>query len=141
MGKKNSVVSYLYLIGLALVAIGCFLPLWTAFGGNANGASAISYLKDDGNTVRKIGVILTLLGAIAGIVLCFVKVKSVGLLKLVSLIVSFAGGAYVFFNTSDAAKKIGKGLAKITNSAPSIGFYLILAGWIIALVGWILKRD
>lgn len=140
MGKKNSAIGYLYLIGLALVAIGCFLPLWTHFGGRSNGATAISFLNDDGNTIRKIGVILTLAGAIAGIIICFVKVKSVGLIKLVSLIVSIAGGAYVFFNTSDFAKNVGKTVAKVTKSAPSIGFYLILAGWVIALVGWILDR-
>ena len=141
MGKKNSATSYLYLIGLALVAIGCFLPLWTAIGGRFNGAPAVSYLNDKGNTVRKIGVILTLAGAIAGIVFCFIKVKSVGLFKLVSLIVSIAGGAYVFFNTSDFGKKFAKGAAKIDLANPSVGFYLILIGWVVALVGWILKRD
>ena len=141
MGKKNSVLSYLYLIGMALVVIGCFLPLSTHFGGNANGNSAFSYITSDGKGIVKIGSILALLGAVAGVVFCFLKVKKVGLIKLVSLIVSIAGGVYVFFNTSDFAKSMMKGVGKITKSAPGIGLILIIAGWVVALVGWILNRD
>ena len=141
MGKKVSILSYLYLIGMALVAIGCFLPLTTHFGGNANGSSAFKVITSNGNGIVKTGAILALLGAVAGILFCFIKIKNVGLLKLVSLIVSVAGGVYVFFNTSDFAKNVVKGLGKITKSAPGIGLILIIIGWVAALIGWILNRD
>lgn len=141
MGKKTSILSYLYLIGMALVVIGCFLPLSTHFGGNANGSSAFNIILKDGKAVVKIGAILAFVGAVAGVVFCFLKVKKVGLLKLVSLIVSVAGGVYIFFNTNDFAKSMMKGVGKITKSAPGIGLILIIVGWIAALVGWILNRE
>lgn len=141
MGKKVSIIGYLYLIGMALVVIGCFLPLSTHFGGNANGSSAFNIILKDGKAVAKIGAILAFVGAVAGVIFCFLKVKKVGLYKLISLIVSIAGGLYIFFNTSDFAKSMAKGIGKMTKSAPGIGLILILAGWIIALVGWIKNRD
>ncbi|MCR4630607.1 MAG: hypothetical protein K5786_03150 [Treponema sp.] len=148
MGKKSiNLLSYLYICGMLLVVIGCFLPLSTVFGGHANGKSAFDYIGSDGKGVMKIGAILAFAGAVVGFCLSFLKelsilkIKQIGLIKLISLILSIAGGVYVFFNTSDAAKSLAKGIGKITKQAPGIGLILILAGWVIALVGWILKRD
>ncbi|MCR5188691.1 MAG: hypothetical protein K6C97_07120 [Treponema sp.] len=140
MGKKVNIMSYLYCIGLLLVVVGCFLPLSTSFGGNFNNNSAFSYITSKGKGIVKIGSILTILGAVAGIVFSFVAIKKAGLIKLVALIVSIAGGLYVFFSTSDAAKSALKTVGKITKSAPGIGLILIIAGWVVALVGWIMNR-
>lgn len=146
MGKKVNLMSWLYCCGMALVVIGCFLPLSTVFGGHANGNSAFDYIGKDGKGVMKIGAILAFAGAVLGVCLSvlkelsILKIKQISLIKLISLILSIAGGVYVFFNTSDAAKSIAKGIGKITKQAPGIGLILILAGWVIALVGWFLNR-
>ena len=136
MAKKSGILSYLFVIGLALVVIGCFFPLSTTKLFGANGSSAFQIITSDSNGILKVGAILTFVGAVCGVVLSFLAVKNSGLLKLFSLIASVAGGLYVFFNTSST----GRSIAKATlNFGP--GFYIILAGWIIALIGWVLYRD
>ena len=145
MSKKSvNVVSFLYLIGMALTLIGCFLPLSTAFGKNVNGNSAFYYLQKISNGgVLPLASLLTILGAAAGIVLSFIAIKKAGLFKLISLVVSVAGGILVIFNynnSSKLAKGILKGATKVASMHMGIGLYLIIAGWIIALVGWILYR-
>ena len=134
--KSNSVLGYLFVCGLALVVIGCFFPLSTTKLFGLNGSTAFSIITGDSNGILKVGSLLTFCGAVAGIVLSFVTVKNAGLLKLISLIVSIAGGLYVFFNMSGAGKQIAKATL---NFGP--GFYVILVGWVIALVGWVLNRD
>ena len=153
MGKKSiNILSYLYICGMLLVVIGCFLPLSTAFGGHANGKSAFDYIGSDGKGVMnmKIGAILAFAGAAVGFCLSLLKefsilkIKQLSLIKLVSLVLSIAGGVYVFikmYNTNGTLKDIAKGAGKLFKVAPGVGLILILAGWVIALVGWILNRD
>ena len=65
MGKKSiNILSYLYICGMLLVVIGCFLPLSTGFGGHANGNSAFDYIGRNGKGVMKIGAILAFAGAL-----------------------------------------------------------------------------
>lgn len=134
--KTGSILSYLFVCGLALVVIGCFLPLSTTKLFGLNGSSAFDIIKGDGSGILKVGSILAFVGAICGIVLSFISVKNAGLLKWISLIASIAGGLYVVFNTSST----GRSIAKATlNFGP--GVYVILAGWVIALIGLVLYRD
>ena len=140
MAKKNAgLVGYLYVVGLALVVIGCFLPLTTHFGGNANGATAVNRISKGG--LLSVGAVLALAGAVAGLVCSFVRVKNGRLLKLVALALSIAGGLYVACNINGNQLKLLKLASKITSSSFGIGFYIILVGWILALVGWLLKRN
>ena len=136
MSKKSGSLS-LYLIGMALVVIGCFLPLTASkfFGGGSSAFNAIV----DGSGDLKIGSILALGGAIAGIVFCFVSVAGKLPVKLISLIVSIVGGVYVwlcYMNGGALAKGLFKASLKITGSKPGIGLILICVGWVIALVGY-----
>lgn len=137
MAKNNKIG--LYLIGMALVAAGCFLPL-TASGWGFNGSNIVDYIKDDSGD-SLVTAIMILGGAIAGIVFSFVAVKYA---KLVSLIVSVAGGIYVtlnIFNMNPMAKKFAHGVLKFTQVHPSWGFYLIIAGWVIAIIGYFINKD
>ena len=141
MSKKSGTLS-LYLIGMVLVVIGCFLPLTASkfFGGGSSAFNAIT----DGSGDLKIGSILALGGAVAGIVFCFVSLKAKLPVKLISLIVSIAGGIYVlmsYMNLAPWAKNLAKFAHKATGSNPSLGLIIILAGWVIALVGWLKTRD
>lgn len=143
MAKKSAKLNMLYLIGMVLVIVGCFLPLTSHSTFGLNGASAFDAIKADGNGVLKIGSILALVGAIAGVVFCFVSVKGVPM-KLISAIVSIVGGLYVVFKymfASDLAKGFAKFAGKAFGTKPSIGLIIIIIGWIIALVGIFQKKD
>ncbi len=139
MAKKSSF--NLFLIGMIVVAIGCFLPLTSSkiFGGSS---SAFNAITADGSGAVKIGAILAFLGAIAGIVFSFVSLKGIPI-RLISLIVSIAGGIYVvisYLNVGGVGKSLMKGFAKATQTGPGIGLFVIIIGWIIAIAGYIKNR-
>lgn len=139
MAKKNSV--NLFLIGMIVVAIGCFLPLTSSkiFGGSS---SAFNAITADGSGAVKIGAILAFLGAVAGIVFSFIPTKGVPA-KLISLIVSIAGGIYVvisYLNIGGLGQSLMKGFAKATQTGPGAGLFVIIIGWILAIVGYIKNR-
>ena len=123
MGKKSS-LPLIYLIGMALVAIGFFCPMFKGlFGSSANGFDFIKNAKEGGFVA--IGSILIIVGAICGIVSCFVpQLKG---LKLVFAIVSLAGAIVLiigFTTNGGIYKAIGKQLLK----RAMIGFYMVVVG-------------
>jgi len=130
MAKKSSVMSYLYLIGLALVVVGFLCPMFKSSLADLNGFDFLNF-EDFGFVT--IGGLFIFIGAIAGVVLNFVKIKNAKMLKLVSLIVSIAGGVILVigFNDNGVYKFLAKGLL---NHA-YIGFYVVIVGWIVALLG------
>lgn len=135
MGKKVNILSYLYLIGMALVAIGFCCPMIKGlFGTSANGFDFIKNVKD-GSFVA-IGAILIFAGAIAGIVACFVKQLSG--LKLIFALCVLAGAIILiigFTTNGGIYKAIGKHLLKNA----MIGFYLVVVGIVAAVVGALKK--
>lgn len=130
MSKKSGNLP-LYLIGMILVAVGFFLPIFKVSIGPFSGSTNGFDLVGSGNSMMKIAALLVFAGAVVGVICSFVDLLGKGgLLKLLGLVVSVAGGLYCFFNTSSTAHSI---LFKIV----SIGFYLIIAGWILALLGYL----
>lgn len=141
MKKSKGSVFNLFLIGMVIVAAGCFLPLTSSkiFGGSS---SAFNAITSGGSGSLKIGAILALLGAFAGIIFSFVAVKGIPV-RLISLIVSIAGGIYVlvnYLNIGGLGKSIVKGFARATQTGPGIGLFVIIAGWILAVAGYIKNR-
>ena len=131
MGKKVSVLSYLYLIGMALIAIGFCCPMVKGlFGTSANGFDFIKNAKEGGFVA--IGAILIFAGAVAGIVSFFVpQLKS---LKLIFAIVSLAGAIVLiigFTTNGGIYKAIGKQLLK----RAMFGFYMVVVGIVAAVCG------
>ena len=127
MGKKVSVVSYLYLIGMALVAIGFCCPMIKGlFGSSANGFDFIINVKD-GSFVA-IGAILIFAGAVA----CFVpQLKG---LKLIFALAVLAGAIVLiigFTTNGGIYKAIGKQLLK----RAMFGFYMVVVGIVLAICG------
>ena len=131
MGKKVSILSYLYLIGMALVAIGFCCPMIKGlFGSSANGFDFIRNVKD-GSFVA-IGAILIFAGAVAGIVACFVPQLSG--LKLIFALAVLAGAIVLiigFTTNGGIYKAIGKQLLKRV----MFGFYMVVAGIVLAICG------
>ena len=135
MGKKVNILSYLYLIGMALVAIGFCCPMIKGlFGSSANGFDFIKNAKE-GSFVA-IGAILIFAGAIAGILAYFVpQLKG---LKLIFALAVLAGAIVLVigFTTSGGLyKTIGKHLLK----RALFGFYMVVAGIVVALCGALQK--
>ena len=143
---KKSKLPLIYLIGVALVIVGFCLPVFrngtvqkiaSAFGGNS-GVNGFKFISSENFNFVNLGAILIIAGAIAGAVLSFVSVKNSDMLKLVCIVVSIVGGVILFVGcTQDAAYKfIAKGFLKNA----FVGFYMILAGWVVGLVGAVTKQ-
>lgn len=134
MGKKSS-LPIIYLIGMALVAIGFCCPMFSGkLLGSSNGFKFINF---DNSGFVTIGALLIFIGAIVGIVGCFLPKLSI--LKLVGLAVSVVGGIILivgFTTNGGIYKAIGKGFLKHA----TFGFYMIVAGWVVAIVGFVLKK-
>lgn len=127
MAKKRSVFGFLYLIGMALVVIGFCCPMIKGFFGSANGFKFINF---DRFGFVTIGAILIFAGAVLGVVASFIP--NLGALKILFLICSIAGGIIlvVGFKTNGEIYKMG---GKLLLKNAMWGFYLVCAGWIIAL--------
>ncbi len=135
MGKKSS-LPLIYLIGMALVAIGFCVPMFKGLGIKTNGFDYMSF-KNFGWTT--IAALLIFCGAVLGVLFCFISAgKSTSLLRLICVIASIAGGVILFikFNDNFMTKAIGKGFLKHAY----IGFYMILVGWVLGLVGAITNK-
>ena len=135
MGKKSS-LPLIYLVGMALVAIGFFCPMFKGlFGSSANGFDFIRNAKEGGFVA--IGSILIIAGAIAGIVACFVpQLKG---LKLIFAIVALAGAIILiigFTTNGGIYKAIGKQLLK----RAMIGFYMVVVGIVAGICGAVLNK-
>ena len=134
MGKKSS-LPLIYLIGVLLVAIGFCCPMIKGlFGSSANGFDFIKNAKEGGFVA--IGSILIIAGAILGIVACFVpQLKG---LRLIFALVILAGAIILiigFTTNGRIYKAIGKHLLK--NAL--FGFYMVVAGMVLSIVGAIQK--
>ena len=135
MGKKVSVLSYLYLCGMALIAIGFFCPMFKGlFGSSANGFDFIKNAKEGGFVA--IGSILIIAGAIAGI-LAFFDPQLKGL-KLIFAIVALAGAIVLiigFTTNGGIYKAIGQQLLK----RAMVGFYMVVVGIVLGVCGALKK--
>ena len=134
MAKKGS-LPLIYLIGMALVVIGFICPMFDLFIGTLNGFDFINF-KEFGITT--IGALLIIVGAVLGLVFCFVGGKNSGMLKLVGLLVSIAGGVVLIIGYSD--NMFSRGIGKFFIDVATYGFYMILAGWIVGVVGYVMKK-
>ena len=129
MGKKVSILSYLYLIGMALVVIGFCCPMFSGFLGSANGFKFINF---DNSGFVTIGALLIFAGAVAALAAEFVP--QISGFKFLFLIASIVGGVILvigFTTNGGIYKAIGKGFLKHA----TVGFYLVIVGWVVALAG------
>lgn len=137
MAKKGSKLSLIYLIGMALIAVGFCCPMFKGklLGGTTNGFDYINFQEFGFVTL---GALLILIGAVLGLVFCLVKMKNANTLKLVAIVLSIVGGIVLIIGFNDNAiyKAIAKGFLKHAY----IGFYMILAGWVLGIVGWVTKK-
>ena len=96
--EKKMSTGMLYLIGMALVVVGFFLPMFKAGPIEPNG---LAFLNFDNFGFVTIGGLLILVGAAAGVILNFLDVKNKKLLQLVALVASIAGGVILVIGFND----------------------------------------
>ena len=134
MANKRLGLAVLYPLGAALTAVGFICPV---FGKGRLAMNGFDLVTKNSSAIS-IGVILVFIGAIAAIILCFLSVKNVKLLKLVAIVLSILGGVILIARMNDNAisKLVGKGFLKHT----AVGFYLIIVGWILSIVGFVKSK-
>ena len=138
MGKKSS-LPLIYLIGVALIAIGFCCPLFSGklLKVTANGFKFIHLDKNFGWS--SLAALFIFVGAVAGIVFSLVSVgKSTDLLRLICIVVSILGGVIFFIKYNDNG--VTRALGKFNLKYMAFGLYMIIAGWIVGLVGAITKK-
>ena len=136
MGKKKlNVISYLYLIGMAITTIGFCCPMFKGLFGSVNGFNFINFEKGGFVTI---GALLIFIGAVVGLAYAVlpmlgIKLPSSDLVKFVAIIASIAGGIVLVIGFQDNAiyKAIAKGFLKNA----TYGFYMVVVGWVLALIG------
>lgn len=133
MAKKGFNLS-IYLIGMAVTVIGFCLPMFKIFG--SNGKNGFGFINFNNSGFVTIGALLIIIGAVAGIVVSLLGKGDQ--LEWIALAVSVVGGIILVigFNDNGIYKAIGKALVK--NS--TIGFWMVVAGWVVAAVGKVLKK-
>lgn len=131
MAKKSS-FNLFYLIGMIAVVVGSFLPIIRISLGILGKIdfTIVDAFKDLSNLDSWLALLMFVAAAI-GIILCFVKVSNASMLKTVCLLASIVLGL-IFF----ACGNFFKDWFKITG----FGFYIILAGWVIGLIGTFVKK-
>ena len=134
MAKKGFNFS-IYLVGMAVTLIGFCMPMFSGFlGKSGNGFSFINF---DNSGFVTIGALLIVAGAIAGIVFALLGMGDQ--LEWLALGLSVAGGIVLivgFTTNGGIYKAIGKNMIKHA----TVGFWMIVAGWVLAAVGKFLKK-
>ena len=141
MAKKIK-LPLIYLVGMVLTVVGFCVPMFQGkiLGTRYNGFDFINF---DNFGFVTIGALLIFIGAVCGVVLSFLSGSNMNTLRLIAWIVSLAGGIvlYIGFATgSGLSGAIAKQIASQLLKCAFIGFYMIIAGWVVSFIGWMLKK-
>jgi hypothetical protein len=128
---KSAKMNIIYVIGMALVAVGFCLPVFSGILGSTSGWDFVG----DHFSGWTLGVLLIFIGAAAGIVCSFAGVSKANMIKLICLAASIAGGIMliIYINNSSVYRIIAKQFLKHA----AVGFYMIIAGWFAGIVGYV----
>lgn len=123
---------YLYLLGMLITTIGFCCPMFKGFFGS--GANGFNFINFENGEFVTIGALLIFIGAVVGLAYAVlpmlgIKLPSSDLVKTVAVIASIAGGIVLVICFQDNA--ISKAILKNA----TYGSYMIIVGWVLALVG------
>lgn len=128
----------LYLIGMLATVIGFCCPMFSLLGTKSNGFNFINF---NNSGFLSVGAILIFFGALAGIVFSLISIKSLGIVKLLAVIATVIGLIFFIIGIKRnplmfiAGVFTGSFIKTIFETA-LIGFYLVVAGIILAAVGY-----
>lgn len=139
MGKKLLNSNIVYFIGMALVIAGLLCPIVKVLGQTPNAFKFLDFKNFGTSTV---GILLICIGAALGIIFSllanFNKTH-----RLIALAITLAGGVILcllltgVLSDSSLGGKIWRAAGKSFIKYAYFGFYLILAGWLCAIFGWV----
>lgn len=139
MGKKIFNSNIIYFIGMALVIVGLLCPIVKIMGQTPNAFKFLD-LKNFGTST--VGILLVCIGAVLGVLFSllagFNKTH-----RLIALAITLAGGVILLLlltgvlSDSSFGGKIWRAVGESFIKRAYIGFYLILAGWLCAIFGWL----
>ena len=138
MGKKLLNSSVVYFIGMALIIVGLLCPIVKVMGQTPNAFKFLDFKNFGTSTVA---ILLILIGAVLGVIFALLNMSSKNN-KLIALAITLAGGIIMLLlltgvlSDSSLGGKIWRAAGKSFIKHAFIGFYLILAGWIVAIYGW-----
>ena len=148
--KKGSSISYLYLLGMALTVIGFCCPLFQGkvFGTTSNG---FNFIGGNNSSLMTTACLLIFIGACVGLLLAVlpifkIKVSGTKTLKLIALAVTIVGGVILVItfsgngSGSSVAKAINKAQGKGFLKHAAYGFYMVLAGWVVSILGYVFDK-
>lgn len=139
MGKKLLNSSVVYFIGMALIIVGLLCPIVKVMGQTPNAFKFLDFKNFGTSTV---GILLVLIGAVLGVLFSVLNMSS-RTNKLIALAISLAGGVILLLlltgvlSDSSFGGKIWRAVGKSFIKHAFIGFYLILAGWVLSIYGWL----
>ncbi len=130
--SKMDIFNFIYILGMVVVIVGFCMPVFSSsFLGkhSANGFTILQHISAKKVALR-ICDIAVFGGAVAGVIFGFISDSALGrfltsLLKLIALTVTIGCGVYFFNNYFSGFSK----------NFIDVGFYMIIAGWFIALIG------
>ncbi|MCQ2572458.1 MAG: hypothetical protein MJ182_01030 [Treponema sp.] len=151
MGKKNlGTMKLIELIGFVLAAVGFCLPLTKGKVFGSNGGSGLNFIKNlfdssKGNTFLEVMALLVFVFAVCGVLVIILKdVKIYGLACAVG---GIACGVLFYLKSigvfdSGVSKGFAKAASKVGGSLnqPYVGIYLLVIGFVVALVGAVLRK-
>lgn len=137
MGKKSS-VNLLYLIGMALAVIGFCCPMFKVI----KAFNGFKFINFDNGGFTTIGALILFVGAVAGLVwsvlpLIGIKLPAENLVKTIATLALVVGVVVLIvgFTQDKFYSAVAKGLLK----RAMYGFYIMVAGIVLAIVGKFVK--
>lgn len=143
---KKAKLNFIYLIGMALIAIGFLLPIFQFKLFGTHQVTGFN-LVGDGDTALKIYTLLIFIGGVAGVVLSLIKLSNSKLLKILALLVSIIAFILVVITLSNSSGisvikglNLGKKAATTVLKSIYIGGYMIIVGWVLSAVGLVTNK-
>ncbi len=128
--NKPTPISYLYLCGMAVIAIGFCCPMITSLFHTT--LIGFEFINFNTSIIVTLGAIIIFAGAIIGIAACFIpQLRSY---KLAFVIAVFGGVIVLFLGFATTGGVYGSIIKHIFKSM-AFGFYMIIIGIIVAIVG------
>lgn len=134
MGKKGKSVSFLYLIGMALVVIGFCCPMFKVI----KPFNGFKFINFDNGGFTTIGALILFIGAVAGLAwsllpLIGIKLPAAELVKTIAVLALIVGTVVLIVGfTQD---KFYSTVAKQLLKRAMYGFYIMAAGIVLAVIG------
>ena len=128
---------------MVLVVVGFCLPLFfmkNPINGKivAGKTTGWNFINFDRDVVTSLGALFIFIGGAIIIIIyndSIIKLNKARILKFLTLLLILVGAIFIFvaFNNSAISQLVGKGALKHA----FVGLYMIVAGWVIGLIGWL----